>query len=59
MTNNYTVENRSLGSSGGSGVAEWNVVSPDYFSAMGIALQRGRAFTLDDRTKRSWSGDRE
>ncbi len=50
MSNNYTVEGGTPDSTGVGGVAEWNVVSTDYFSAMGIGVQRGRAFTLDDRT---------
>ena len=49
MSNNYTVEGGTPDSSGVGGVAEWNVVSTDYFSAMAIGVQRGRAFTLEDR----------
>ena len=51
MSNNYTVEAESLDSAGVKGVAEWNVVSTDYFSAMGIGVPRGRPFTLDDRAR--------
>jgi predicted permease len=28
---------------------DWNVVSPDYFSAIGLPIQRGRNFTTADR----------
>ena len=48
MSNNYTVEGPSLGSPGPDGVAEWNVVSPAYFSTMGIRLRAGRVFGVDD-----------
>ena len=51
MSNNYTAEGGSLDSAGVVGVAEWNVVSTDYFSAMGIGVARGRPFTLDDRAR--------
>ena len=48
MSNNYTVEGSSTGSQGASGVAEWTVVSPRYFDAMGIRLLAGRAFAAAD-----------
>jgi putative ABC transport system permease protein len=51
MTNNYTVEGASPGSPGTTAVAEWNVVSTDYFSTMGIGVHRGRGFSRDDRTR--------
>jgi predicted permease len=49
MTNNYTVEAAVPGHAGPSGVAEWNVVTPDYFSTMGIRLLAGRPFMASDR----------
>jgi putative ABC transport system permease protein len=48
MSNNYTVEGPRE-SPGKGGVAEWNVVSHDYFSVMSIGVLRGRAFTGNDR----------
>jgi predicted permease len=50
MSNNYTLEGGMTGSSGAAGVAEWNAVSLDYFSTLGIRLLAGRSFTVDDRT---------
>jgi predicted permease len=50
MSNNYTVEDAFPGAAEASAVAEWNVVSPDYFSAMGIGVPHGRAFSRDDRS---------
>jgi predicted permease len=49
MSNNYTVEGASVGSAGTSGVAEWNLVSDQYFSTMGIRLVDGRMFGSQDR----------
>ncbi|MGH8637948.1 MAG: FtsX-like permease family protein, partial [Burkholderiales bacterium] len=49
MSNNYTLEGTAPGSPGSGGVAEWNVVSPAYFSTMGIRLIRGQPFSSIDR----------
>jgi putative ABC transport system permease protein len=49
MSNNYTVEGSIVGSPGSGGVAEWNVVSPGYFSTMGIQLKDGRVFDPNDQ----------
>ncbi len=49
MSNNYTVEGAVVGSAGASGVAEWNLVSEQYFSTMGIRLIEGRGFQSVDR----------
>lgn len=51
MSNNYTVEGATPNAAGPSHVAEWNVVSRDYFSAMGIRVIRGRAFDARDRAE--------
>jgi putative ABC transport system permease protein len=48
MSNNYTVEGSAHGSPGPDGVAEWNIVSPAYFSTMGIRLRAGRVFDVND-----------
>jgi len=48
-TNNYHIEGPQVGTRGTGGVAEWNVVSGDYFAAMGIRLTRGRTFGALDR----------
>ena len=50
MSNNYTLEGSTPGSQGSDGVAEWNAVSLDYFSTLGIRMIAGRSFTVDDRT---------
>ncbi|HYN08921.1 MAG TPA: ABC transporter permease [Vicinamibacterales bacterium] len=31
--------------------AQWNVITPDYFQAIGVPVLQGRSFTLDDRAK--------
>jgi putative ABC transport system permease protein len=49
MSNNYTLEGATPNAAGPSEVAEWNVVSRDYFTAMGIRIIRGRAFDVQDR----------
>lgn len=51
LSNNYTLEGVSAGSQGSNGVAEWTVVSADYFSAMGIRFINGRPFSVDDRAE--------
>jgi predicted permease len=48
LSNNYTIEGSSVGSQGASGVAEWTLVSPDYFHSMGIRLFGGRTFSAAD-----------
>ena len=50
MSNNYILEGHSPGSQGADGVAEWNAISLDYFSTMGIRMIAGRNFSRDDRT---------
>jgi predicted permease len=49
MSNNYTLQGRVGGGPRGNGVAEWNVVSPAYFSTLGIRLVEGRWFSEGDR----------
>jgi predicted permease len=51
MSNNYTVEAATANAAGPSDVAEWNVVSSQYFTAMGIRVLRGRAFDYRDRAE--------
>ena len=52
QSNNYTLSGDEPGSANrttqGSGVAQWNVVTPDYFPALRIRLQRGRFLTVND-----------
>lgn len=50
MSNNYTLEGSAPGSQGTDGVAEWNAISLDYFSTLGIRMIGGRNFTRADRT---------
>jgi putative ABC transport system permease protein len=49
FSNNYSVEGATTDTAGTGGVAEWNMVSPDYFRALGIALVGGRVFEQSDR----------
>jgi predicted permease len=49
MSNNYTVEGREPNGAGAGGVAEWNVVTQDYFATLGIRVVRGRTFDARDR----------
>jgi predicted permease len=49
FTNNYTLEGAGRDGAGKSGVAEWNVVSQDYFDALSIPVTRGRRFVDTDR----------
>jgi predicted permease len=49
FSNNYSIEGATEDAAGPSGVAEWNMVSPDYFRTLGIVLLRGRAFDVSDR----------
>jgi predicted permease len=49
MTNNDTLEGAAVDTAGRSGVAEWIVVSTDYFRTLGIRLARGRMFEASDR----------
>jgi putative ABC transport system permease protein len=47
---NFTIEGRPVGASGEpSAHADYRVISPNYFHAMGIPLLRGRAFTGYDK----------
>jgi predicted permease len=52
-SNNYTIEGDEPGRPGkgnqGSGVAQWVIVTPDYFAALGIAVTHGRGFNVADR----------
>jgi predicted permease len=52
QSNNYTLSGDEPGSANrtaqGSGVAQWNVVTPEYFDVLGIGLQRGRLLTAAD-----------
>jgi predicted permease len=45
----FHLEGRDPSSSDASGVANYHVISPDYFRTLGLALLKGRAFTSDDR----------
>jgi putative ABC transport system permease protein len=49
LSNNYTIEGATPGGPGANGVAEWNVVSDDFFTTMGIGMLAGRNFTNQDR----------
>jgi predicted permease len=48
-TNNYTVEGQSAESRGPGGVAQWNVIDRQYFTALRIPLVRGREFDGSER----------
>ncbi len=43
------VEGKQPFDNGTPGIVVWRVVTPDYFRTLGIPIQRGRAFTADDR----------
>jgi predicted permease len=49
MSNNYTLEGRVPEHADAGGVAEWYVVSQDYFATLGIHVLRGRTFDARDR----------
>jgi putative ABC transport system permease protein len=49
FTNNYTLEGSGRDGAGTNGVAEWNVVSRDFFDTLKIPVTRGRAFVDTDR----------
>ena len=49
ITNNYTLEGSDRDGAGTNGVAEWNVVSQDFFDTLKIPATRGRAFVDTDR----------
>jgi hypothetical protein len=44
FSNNYSVEGPTLDTAGASGVAEWNMVSPDYFRRWGSPSCAAAAF---------------
>lgn len=44
------VEGRPLPERGTGGIVLWRVVSPEYFSALGIPILRGRSFNENDRS---------
>ena len=54
QSNNYTLQGEEPGTPGrteqGSGVAQWNIVSPQFFEVLGIPLIEGRGFTTMDLT---------
>ena len=45
----FRVEGRDPASPAASGVANYQVISAEYFRTLGLAVLRGRAFTEDDR----------
>jgi putative ABC transport system permease protein len=47
----FTIEGRPAAGPNQEPSANYRVISPDYFKAMGIPLLRGRPFTSDDREK--------
>jgi predicted permease len=49
FSNNYHLEGAQSGLADTHGVAEWNVVNPDFFKTMGIPLLKGRGFAAVDR----------
>ncbi len=45
----FRVEGRDPASPSASGVANYQVISAEYFRTLGLAVRKGRAFTEDDR----------
>jgi predicted permease len=52
QSNNYTLQGEEPGTAGrsaqGSGVAQWNIVSPEFFDALEAPVLHGRVFTAGD-----------
>jgi putative ABC transport system permease protein len=48
VTQPFRVEGRDASSPASSGVANYHVISPDYFRTLGLTLMKGRSFTNDD-----------
>ncbi len=48
FTNNYTLEGQGRDGAGHGGVAEWNIVSQQFFDTLAIPVTRGRRFVDTD-----------
>jgi predicted permease len=49
FSNNYVVEGQVPDTPGRDDVADWNLITPDYFNTLRIGITRGRAFGATDR----------